>query len=76
MSKNDADPAVKPPIWRVYAYRAAVVFFILGTFLQIPFTYFSFVYAFHLKHASLESVCDMDRRVKEHFGWSYEENLP
>lgn len=53
-------------------YRLSVVFFILGTFIQIPFTYFGVVYVSHLKHASLDAICALEKKTKEHFGWSLE----
>ena len=75
MDEKDPPAAQPKSSGRVLLYRAAIVFFILGTFLQIPFTFSMIVYAYHLEHSSLESICDKERQLKEKFGWSYDGDL-
>ena len=55
-------------------YRIAIVFFVISTFVQIPFTFFTFIYLYHIKNASIDVICQSEKNVKDHFGWSYEGN--
>jgi hypothetical protein len=53
-------------------YRIAVVFFIIGTLIQLPITYSALMLHVQLKNANADAICQAIKSMKDTMGWSQE----